>query len=584
MTFETIRQPYHRMRALLAPSQTKRLVLLALTIGLSTGLMAFVFEHTLRFIRWLFFGGNPLTWADKPLEHRWWLILAPALGGLLIGPLVVKLAPEAKGHGVPEVILAVNRLDGRIRARVAWVKALASALTIGSGGSAGREGPIVQIGASLGSVLSRMAKLPPDFVKTMTAAGAAGGIAAVFNAPLAGVFFAMEVILTEFTAQAFSMVVLTAVTSSFIARALLGDHSYFYVPTYSMHQGYELLFYGFLGFLAALAAQLFIWFLYRYEDAFDRMQLRPWIIPALGGLLAGLVGFSFPHVLGTGHDVIEQVLKNELAFWMLGVLLLGKIVATSMTLGSGGSGGVFMPTLFIGAMVGGSFGALIGRFIPDIASPGAYAMVGMAACFAAATHAPMTAILILFEMTYDYEIILPVMTATVIAVLVSRALRPDTIYTLKLIRRGITLRPRVALDALAQVTVEQAMTKRVRTIKSTFTLDRVTRLIEQNPHTGFPVVNEFNDVVGLITYTELHRALEQPRQEGDPPLSAQEIMRKDPPKAVPTDPLERAMELMTHHQVDRLPVVDPDDPRKLLGIITKGDIAGTFHKLLKPSS
>ena len=260
-------------------------------------------------------------------------------------------------------------------------------------------------------------------------------------------------------------------------------------------------------------------------------------------------------------------------------MLLGKVAATSLTLGSGGSGGVFMPLLFIGAATGGWFGGIAGQFIPGIAGPGAYALVGMGACFAAATHAPMTAILILFEMTNDYQIILPVMTATVIAVLASRALRPETIYTLKLLSRGIVLRPRLALDARSQVRVEEAMTKRVRTIKETFTMDRITKMIEQSPHTGFPVVNEYGDVVGLITYTELHQALEHARQTHQP-IAAKDIMRKQPPTVLPSTPLQHAMKLMEDHQVDRLPVVDPDDPRRLLGIVTKGDVAGAFHNLL----
>ncbi len=296
-----------------------------------------------------------------------------------------------------------------------------------------------------------------------------------------------------------------------------------------------------------------------------------------------LGGVSFPHVLGTGHDVIEMILKNEMAFGLLGVLLLGKIAATSFSLSSGGSGGVFMPSLFLGAALGGLFGTAMGHIVPGIASPGAYALVGMAACFAAATHAPMTAILILFEMTYDYQIILPVMTATVIAVMVSRALRVETIYTLKLKRRGVVLRPRLDADIFSQVPVKEAMTKRVRTIKEGFTLDRITRLLEQSPHTGFPVVNEFNDVVGLITYTELHQVLEDPEKRSQP-IAAKDIMRKKPPTVTPETPLQQAMTIMEEQHVDRLPVVDADDPKKLMGIVTKGDIADSLHKLFKANT
>lgn len=580
MTAKQLEKTYNRFRLLFAPSQTKTLVMLSLAVGLSTGLMAFLFERGLRFLRNLFMDGSPLGWVDMPFPQRLWLIGIPAIGGLLVGPLIVWLAPEAKGHGVPEVMYAVNKQGGRIRGRVAFIKALASALTIGSGGSAGREGPIVQIGASIGSKIGQWWKLPPQYIKTMAAAGAAGGISAAFNAPLAGVFFAIEVILKQFTAQAFSIVVLSSVFAAFVARGLLGDTSYFFVPTYSMNRGIELVLYGILGVLAAFVAQFFIWFLYRFEDAFENLQIPSWLKPAFGGLLVGLIGVSFPHIMGTGHEVIEMILKNEIAFGLLGVLLLGKVAATSFSLSSGGSGGVFMPSLFIGAALGGLFGVAMGHIVPGIANPGAYALVGMAACFAAATHAPMTAILILFEMTYDYQIILPVMTATVIAVMVSSGLRVETVYTLKLKRRGVVLGPKLDTDALSQVPVEEAMTKRVRTIKQEFTLDRITRLLEQSPHTGFPVVNEFNDLVGLITYTELHQVLEDPDKRSQP-IVAKDIMRKKPPTVTPQTLLQQAMSIMEDQHVDRLPVVDPDDPKRLIGIVTKGDVAVSLHKLLK---
>ncbi|HEX9780950.1 MAG TPA: chloride channel protein [bacterium] len=580
MTLEPLREPYARLKVLLSPSQTKSLVMLSLFIGLSTGLMTFFFNTLIIWIRSLAAGGPYLDWAVRPFPDRLWLIVVPALGGLLIAPLIVWLAPEAKGDGVPQTIQAVHKQDGRIRGRVAWIKALASALTLGTGGSAGREGPIVQMGAALGSFFGRTQKLPPSFMKTMAAAGAGAGISAAFNAPLAGVFFAMEVILAQFTAQAFSMVVLASVVAAFVSRALLGDHSYFYVPTYTLHRGFELILYGALGLAAAFAAQGFIWFLLRFEDAFERLKISPWLKPALGGLLVGLAGCLVPHAMGTSHEIVSLALSNQLATGLLGILLIAKIAMTSWTLGSGGSGGVFMPSLVVGAMLGGWFGGLMGGLFPGTASPGAYAMVGMGACFAAMTHAPMTSILILFEMTYDYDIILPVMTATVIAVLASRALRQDSVYMLALSRKGIVLRPRLAPEALSQIPVEQAMTKRVRTIRDNMTLEHLTQLIEQSPHTGFPVLDEYQDVVGLVTFSELHQALEQRTEEAGKLIVAAEIMRRKPPTVFPNSPIQQAMNLMEEQHVDRLPVVDRDDPRKLVGIITKGDIANVFHKLM----
>lgn len=579
MKADDFQEPVSRLRRLLAPSQTKTLVIISLMIGFSTGLMVFIFEHLIQLVQWAFLKGDPLVWSHVEWKSRLWLFLAPALGGLIVGPLTHYLAPEAKGDGVPQVMYAVNRQGGKIRARVGWMKAVASALTLGSGGSAGREGPIVQMGASLGSTIGRLRKLPEAYIKTMAAAGAGAGISAAFNAPLAGVFFALEVILVEFTAQAFSMVVLSSVIASFVARGLSGNESYFFVPSHDLHQGIELVLYGVLGVLAALTAQIFIWFLQKYETAFENLQVPPWLKPAIGGLLVGVIAFWFPQVMGSSHGVVEMALENELAVWLAGILIVAKMTATSFSLGSGGSGGVFMPSLAIGAMLGGWFGGVMGLIFPNIASPGAYALVGMGAVFAAMTHAPMTAILILFELTYDYGIILPVMTGIVIAVMTSSALRPENVYTLPLIQKGITLKPKITAESLSRVLVRDAMTEGVETIKETLSLEALLHIIEKDTHTGFPVVNRFGDIVGLLTYNELHQALENHDTEFRLLVNVRDIMRTNPPSVSPDDSLQKAMELMHQHEVDRIPVVDPDDPKRLRGIVTKGDVASAFYSL-----
>ncbi len=579
MNAEDFQEPVSRLRRLFSPSQNKTLVLISLAIGFSTGMMVFLFEIMIRLVQSLFLNGDPLHWTEVSWKSRIWLFIAPAVGGLLVGPLTHFLAPEAKGDGVPQVMYAVNRQGGKIRARVGFLKAIASALTLGSGGSAGREGPIVQIGASIGSTIGRFRRLPENYIKTMAAAGAGAGIAAAFNAPLAGVFFALEVILVEFTSQAFSMVVLSSVIASFVSRGLSGNESYFFVPSHDLHEGIELILYAVLGVLAAVTAQIFIWFLQKYEDAFEELKMTPWLKPALGGLLVGIIAFWFPQVMGSSHGVVELALENKLAVWLAGVLILAKMAATSFSLGSGGSGGVFMPSLAIGAMLGGWFGGVMGSMFPNIASPGAYALVGMGAVFAAMTHAPMTAILILFEMTYDYGIILPVMTGVVIAVMASSALRPENVYTLPLIKKGITLKPKIDHATLARVLVREAMTEGVETIKETLSLEALLHIIEKDTHTGFPVVNRFGDIVGLLTYAELHQALENHDTEFRLLVNVRDIMRTHPPKVTPDDSLQKAMELMHQHQVDRIPVVDPDDPKRLLGIVTKGDVASTFYSL-----
>ncbi len=354
------------------------------------------------------------------------------------------LAREAKGHGVPEVMLAVATFGGKIRARVAVVKSLASAVCIGSGGSAGREGPIVQIGSSLGSSLGQLLRLPESRIRLLVACGAAGGISATFNAPIAGVLFAMEVILREFTANSFAFVVFSSVTACAVSRSLLGNYPSFLIPEYRLVSVWELPLYLGLGLLAGIVSVGFIKSLYGVEDIFERWHFREYLKPVAGGLAIGVMGVFFPQVFGVGYGPqptggpggLDLVLVGKIGLGMAALLCVLKVLATSFTIGSGGSGGVFAPSLFIGAMLGGAVGQVVHGLWPGMtAGPGAYAVVGMGAVFAGAARAPITAVIILFEMTGDYRIILPLMTAVVGASLLAQHLSRDTIYTLK-IRRG----------------------------------------------------------------------------------------------------------------------------------------------------
>ncbi|HUU15231.1 MAG TPA: chloride channel protein, partial [Terriglobia bacterium] len=358
--------------------------------------------------------------------------------GLLVGPLIWRYAREAKGHGVPEVMKAIVTSGARIPIRVAIVKILASAVTIGSGGAAGREGPMVQIGATLGSSLGQFYRLTSSHLRTLVACGAAAGIAATFNAPIAGAIFALEVLMMGQMSPAFLLVILSSVTSSIVCRSLLGNYPAFLVPPYELVSSWEVILYVPLGVLCALAARLYVLTLYRFEAMFDGWEFPPYLKPCVGALAVGLTGRFLPQVFGTGFPAIESALWAQLAPAMFLVLFVAEIGCNSFTLGSGGSGGVFAPALYLGAMVGGAFGSLVHFIWPaSTAGSGAYALVGMAAVFGGAAHAPLTAILILFEMTNSYRIILPLMAATVTSVSLSQRLSPDSIYTLKLRRAGL---------------------------------------------------------------------------------------------------------------------------------------------------
>ncbi len=423
------------------------LLVLALAVGAGAGLGAIVFRELVVGLTRLLTGhpdyaglgrvGNP----HLPWLGAWFVLLTPVVTGLLYGPLVQRFAREARGHGVPEVMDAVVRRGGRIKPQVAAVKAVASALTIGGGGSVGREGPIVQIGSALGSTIGSLAGVAAGRMRLLVACGAAGGIAATFNAPLAGVFFAMELILRDFTARSFGMVVLASVTSSVIGRAAFGDEAFLTLPGFTVEHRVDYLLFAAIGVLGGLVGVAFTKFLYLVEDACDRLWRWPeWLRPAVGGLVLGVLLLALPEMYGVGYPVLARGVVAHYSLGFLVVLLLGKMLATSLTIGIGGSGGVFAPSLFLGAMLGGAFGLVAHDVLPGVAgAPGMYGLLGMAAVFAGAARAPITAVVILFELTGEYSIILPIMAAVVLATGTSHLLTRDSIYTLKLRRRGIDL-------------------------------------------------------------------------------------------------------------------------------------------------
>ncbi len=411
------------------------LILLSIAVGILTGLGSVGFIYLLTAVgRFARDGVGTALEIFGPAN----LVLVPAIGGLMVGPLIERFAREAKGHGVPEVMTALAIRGGRIRERVVMVKVLASSLTIGFGGAAGREGPMVQIGSAIGSAIGQWTQMSTGKVRTLVACGAAGGIAATFNAPIAGAIFAVEVLMGRIHAD-FLLVLLTSLSSCIVARSFLGNHPAFMVPAYELSSPAELPLYFLMGLLVGMAAMAYVRLLYRAEDLFRDWSFPEPLKPAVGGLMVGLLIRFFPQVYGSGFPAIESALWVRFPWELLLGLFLAEMLANCATLGSGGSGGVFAPSLYMGAMLGGAYGVLAHSLFPAwTGGPGAYAMVGMAAFFAAGAKAPMTALLILFEMTNDYRIMLPLMTATVASTFVSHRLLPQSIYTLKLHRRGIS--------------------------------------------------------------------------------------------------------------------------------------------------
>jgi CIC family chloride channel protein len=429
---------------------------IALIVGIAAGFGAVVF-------RWLIFGATWLVTGHEqfgqmgrvgslhfPWLGIWFLLLIPVVGGLLYGPLIQRFAKEARGHGVPEVMIAVAEDGGRIRPQVTVVKALASAICIGVGGSVGREGPIVQIGSALASSAGQLVRMPESRLRILVACGAAGGISATFNAPITGVFFGFELILREFSIDALVPIILSAVMADVIGRAFFGAAPIFSQMPHDLVLAHDAdyLLVVVLGLAAALIGVGFKTVLYRVEDLCDwAWKGRPeWCRPAFGGIVLGALLLALPQMYGVGYPVMNKAVAGNYVLWFLLLLMLGKIVAASLTMGIGGSGGVFAPSLFTGAMAGTAFGVVAQHiFGPTVGSPAIYGVIAMGAVFAAAAQAPLTSIASVVEMTGNYGLALPVMLAVGLATGLSKRMTYGTIYTTKLLRRGTDIeRPKPA--------------------------------------------------------------------------------------------------------------------------------------------
>jgi chloride channel protein, CIC family len=440
---------------------------LAFGIGLMAGAGAFVFRKLIELFTWVFTSQQDYGLAGRVASAHlaflghWFPLLTPVIGGLVFGPLIYFFAREARGHGVPEVMLAVAENGGRIRPRVTAVKTIASAICIGSGGSVGREGPIVQIGSALASTLGQVVRMPEGRLRLLVACGAGGAISATFNAPLAGVFFGLELILREVSAESLVAVLLASMTADAVGQAAFGRQPFFALPPALLPSPVDYLLCIALGISAGLVGAGFGRFLYLVEDVCDRVWRgrAEWLRPAAGGVLLGAVLLAMPQLYGVGYPVMQRAVVGGYAVWFLLALVVGKIVATSLTIGVGGSGGVFAPSLFIGAMLGTAFGFAAQLAVgPANSGPiAAYGMVGMGAAFAGAARAPLTSISSVLEMTGDFGLVLPVVLAVAVATGVGAALGHGTVYTTKLLRRGVDIdRPRAA-TLMQQMTAAEAM-------------------------------------------------------------------------------------------------------------------------------
>lgn len=559
------------------PSEAQILLLSGLVVGIGAGFGAVVFRYLINWCKFFFF--NILLPFLQTKTGAVSVVFIPAIGGLIFGPIIYFFAREAKGHGVPEVMLAVAREGGKIRPVVAAVKSLASAICIGSGGSVGREGPIVQIGSALGSTWGQMFKMSESRVKLLVACGAAGGIAATFNAPIAGVFFALEIILNEFSTRAFGVVVLASVTSSVIGRMAFGNVPAFPLPQYKMISALDLPFYAILGICGAVGGIFFTKVLYWFEDQFDKIKIPEYIKPVFGGLLLGAVGLYLPQVFGVGYPAMSEALVGHYAMGLLFILAAAKILAVSLTIGSGGSGGVFAPSLFVGTMFGEAFGTALKNIFPTLVHhPDNFGLVGMAAFFAGAARAPITAIIILFELTGDYSVILPLMFAVVIATFFSELLSKDTIYTLKLKRRGIDVYAEKG-ELMRRLQVGQAMATKLFSLGENTTVAQALKKIPKETE-GVLVESKSGGLIGVVNMRQLEEAVIN--HNGN--IKLKSIIDAKPNSIFEDASLEEAIRQMGSSDQKLLPVVAHKNKDLPIGVVDRDNIFQTYSLALLKSS
>ncbi len=551
------------------------MLVLSALIGLGGGFGAIIFITMIKgFTSLFFFKGNTLEMLGSlPWYYK---LVPPVIGGLIVGPVVNRFARETKGHGVPEVMHAVTSLGGRLRPRVVAVKALVSSITIGSGGSVGREGPIIQIGSSLGSTVGQLLGFEKDKLKTLLACGASAGIAATFNAPIAGVLFSVEIILGAATISNFSALVVSSVTATALSRQFLGNQPAFILPPYEMATLWEYIFYIALGLMAGVTAVAFTKILYRLEDLWEKIPGGVFVQGATGGILLGGVAVFAPHILGNGYETVEKILHGEITLVLLLLLVLLKLYATSVSLASGGSGGVFAPSLFIGASLGGAFGVLASMLFPGVLAPaGAYAIIGMAAVVAGTTHASLTAIIMLFEMTDEYTIILPLMLACIASVVVSSRISGASIYTTKLLRRGDLVPGGGESAILHQKKVRELLRLDAPVIKHDVHYRKVLDAVLSNPHFHVYVVDDDGRLEGRITLELIKTALAQ-QDLLDGIIIAEDVMIPVEYSVHISDNLAYCMQIFGQSGLLDLPVVD--DENQVIGRIRHSDLTSLYSR------
>jgi CIC family chloride channel protein len=562
---------------------------LAVAVGLATGLLASLLIAVIAVVQNVMFGTS-VSW---PV-----LLIAPAAGGLVVGLLLTYVVPESSGGGVVQVMATIATRGGRFRARVPFGGVLATGIALGSGASGGREGPIVLIGGGVGSLVGRLFAVGEDRMRTLVAAGAAAGIGASFNAPIGGMLFAIALIIGRFHSSALQSVVVASVVGSVTAREVIGPEIIYEPATlYTLTDWRELLLYAVLGLAAALFGLGFLYGDDYAKKTFARLSVWPPLKVAIGGLGVGLVALAVPEVIGTGdnlppidglRDPIQTMLDGDVGtgYAAVGFLLLlavAKLLATCLSSGSGNAIGTFAPTIFCGAALGGAVGHVAQTLLPGAGvQPGAFALVGMAAVFAAAARAPLTAIVIAFELTSGYHLVLPLMLAAGLATFLADRLQSESVYTLPLRKRGIVYAESEDVDIMQVVRVGEIMTTDPDTLTAGLSVDEAHERFRDTRHHGFPVVDD-GRLVGVCTLADLARADVAGDGDREVPLTVGDVCTRQPLTVTPIDPVYRAVRRMAAIDVGRLPVVSAEDHGRLVGLVRRADLVKAYQQAVSRS-
>lgn len=562
------------------PGENSLMVFIASFIGIVAGYANILFRTVLEFVHHTIF----VPGYEIVSQGGWNVLLLPLIpisGMVLLIPLALLFPGEIYGYGFTKFLRKVNIRGGSMKFRKNILKIISCSLTIGTGNSAGVEGPIAQVGGALGSLVGKIFRISGDRMKVYVAAGCAGGVGAMFNAPIAGVFFAAEIVLLgTYEISSFSVLVISSAMATVVSRAYYGETPAFPIPEFQLvNPVAEIPLYMIMGLIMGVIAVIHIYVFYEVRDRFAAIDLSEHFKPIIGAGIVGVTAIFFPQIMGDGYHYIKQVLAGDGVMWVMAILIFLKIAATAVTLGAGGSGGVFAPALFIGAVTGGAYGSVVHYFFPTVtAGSGAYAAVGIGAFLAATTHAPLTAIFLLFEMTGDYLIIVPIMLSSIIGAVVSKRLNSDSIDTVDFTREGIDIHEGRETAIMKSIKVGRVMTEDVEVINENANVDQALQIFSMAKGSFyFPVIcDDTGQMSGIISLQDVKAVLHDEKLRCEATIG--DICTKKVVFLTPDENLYEAMTLFDSRGFEKIPVVESDDSQWVVGMLRRSDAIQAYNQ------